>query len=717
MSRSPIQAVGSGSTENYLESFRALERMILEGGSFSGRERNCVFLNLGEGQFGNISAVSGLDFPDDARAVATADWDHDGDLDVWVVNRSAPQLRFLRNDTPAGAHFLRVRLMSRVGNRDGIGARLELHLKDQSARRMIRTLRAGEGYLSQSSKWVHFGLGSSREIDRLVIQWPGGKTEAFTGLKPDRRYLLHQGTGKAELWEPPQRKVTLLPKRLDAPPEEGQARAWLGSRPPVRPWVYRDFQELEKSLQDFRGQPVLVNLWATWCPPCIKELGQWARQEQTLREQGLQILALSVDGLEDDRPANPAVAREFLARLNFPFASGRATRALLARLEVLRNALFQWARPFAVPTSFLIDDRGQLAAIYTGPVEVERLLADLALIHVNPEQSYIQGLPFQGLWLTQPSPIEPGSWATKLAQAHYNLAIDLARAGRPDEAAVQYRETLQLNPDQADAHNNLAAILTDQGMIQEAIDEYREAIRIDPEHKHAHNNLGVLLLNQPGRLDEAIEHFKRVLTIDPEAARSHVSLGLALARQGKIADGEKHFREAVQIEPEYDDAHFHLGAALHHQGKVKEALSHYRKALAANPGSADAHFRIGAILAGKGQAEAAIRHAREALQINPDHIEALHALAWTLATGEEVQRQEAEEAVRLALRACELTNQQHPLMLDTLAIAYAAAGRFEEAIASAEQALQLLQAGGQAGAAAQIRQRLELYRAGTRYRH
>ena len=175
MSRSPIQAVESGFAENYLEGFRALERMILEGGSFSGRERNCVFLNLGEGQFGNISAVSGLDFPDDARAVATVDWDHDGDLDVWVVNRSAPQLRFLRNDTPAGAHFLRIRLMDRSGNRDGIGARLELHLKDSPARRMIRTLRAGEGYLSQSSKWVHFGLGSSREIDRLVIRWPGGQ--------------------------------------------------------------------------------------------------------------------------------------------------------------------------------------------------------------------------------------------------------------------------------------------------------------------------------------------------------------------------------------------------------------------------------------------------------------------------------------------------------------------------------------------------------------
>ncbi|MCP4888112.1 MAG: hypothetical protein GY904_16060, partial [Planctomycetaceae bacterium] len=73
---------------------RELGRMIVEGRSFSGNERNCVFLNTGEaaaakGRFANVSAVSGLDFPDDARAVALVDWDHDGDEDLWISNRNA----------------------------------------------------------------------------------------------------------------------------------------------------------------------------------------------------------------------------------------------------------------------------------------------------------------------------------------------------------------------------------------------------------------------------------------------------------------------------------------------------------------------------------------------------------------------------------------------------------------------------------------------------
>ena len=70
-----------------------LFQMIEEGQSWSGHERNCCFLNTGGERFANISAVSGFDFLDDARGVALVDWDHDGDLDFWVKNRTPPQVR------------------------------------------------------------------------------------------------------------------------------------------------------------------------------------------------------------------------------------------------------------------------------------------------------------------------------------------------------------------------------------------------------------------------------------------------------------------------------------------------------------------------------------------------------------------------------------------------------------------------------------------------
>ena len=119
------------------------------GGSLSGRERHCVFLNMGATsggapQFANQSAGSGLDLSDDGRAIALSDWDGDGDVDMWISNRNAPRLRFMRNDSPAENHFVSLQLIANgtTTNRDAIGARVEVVTSEG---RSIKTLRAGEG--------------------------------------------------------------------------------------------------------------------------------------------------------------------------------------------------------------------------------------------------------------------------------------------------------------------------------------------------------------------------------------------------------------------------------------------------------------------------------------------------------------------------------------------------------------------------------------------
>ncbi|HAT20305.1 MAG TPA: hypothetical protein DCS85_09140, partial [Verrucomicrobiales bacterium] len=95
---------GLGSAaESFLE-------VVKQGRSFSAREPHHCFLNLRNGSFCDVSAVSGLDLPDDGRGVARADWDRDGDLDFLVSNRSAPRLRFFRNDLPGRNGFIAIRL-------------------------------------------------------------------------------------------------------------------------------------------------------------------------------------------------------------------------------------------------------------------------------------------------------------------------------------------------------------------------------------------------------------------------------------------------------------------------------------------------------------------------------------------------------------------------------------------------------------------------------
>ena len=137
--------------------------MLANGRSLSGRERNCCFLNTRSGKFADISAVSGFDFPDDTRGVTVTDWDQDGDLDIWLTNRTAPRVRFLRNNYSSGLNSVLLKLQGVKSNRDGIGSRVELDL-GSGRRKLVRTLRAGEGYLGQSSKWLHFGLGAATDV-------------------------------------------------------------------------------------------------------------------------------------------------------------------------------------------------------------------------------------------------------------------------------------------------------------------------------------------------------------------------------------------------------------------------------------------------------------------------------------------------------------------------------------------------------------------------
>jgi hypothetical protein len=248
---------------------RALHGLVASGRSFSGHERHTCFLNTGGARFANISGVSGLDYPDDGRGVAVTDWDLDGDQDLWIVNRNGPQVRFLRNDAPTDHAFLALRLVGNgtTSNRDAIGARVEVfrvqgsgfssHSSDAGEnelgvrtsnrkseignRKLIKTLRAGEGYLAQSSKWLHFGLGRSAGVERVVVRWPGGEAETFRGLEPNRRYRLVQGSGLPEPWVAPSREIALRASTLVAPRSSSPGRHIVSTRLPTPAFDYETF--------------------------------------------------------------------------------------------------------------------------------------------------------------------------------------------------------------------------------------------------------------------------------------------------------------------------------------------------------------------------------------------------------------------------------------------------------------------------------------------
>ncbi len=385
--------------EAYTDAVVALSEMILGGKSLSGRERHCVYLNTGGSRFANISAVSGLDFADDGRGMAATDWDFDGDVDLWFSNRTGPRLRFLRNDTPSGNRFLAIRLEGNGTscNRDAIGARLELRVGGVT---LLRTLKAGEGYLSQSSKWVHFGLGAQGAIESLVVRWPDGARQSFTGLEPSGFYELTQGDSAPTRWTPPARTRALQPSEVTDRPSTQSMRLLVSTRTPLPRLPFIDTDGNQREVHEFLDKPLLLNLWASWCPPCLAELAHFDAA-------GVHMLALSVDGLGEDSPTTHEDGRAYLAQRGYDFAAGFANERLVHLLQAYHDALYLNRRLLPVPTSFLIDTDGSVGAIYKGVVTVEQLQADIARLGDSADERRARAIPFSGRWLESAPELYP----------------------------------------------------------------------------------------------------------------------------------------------------------------------------------------------------------------------------------------------------------------------------------------------------------------------
>jgi thiol-disulfide isomerase/thioredoxin len=537
-----------------------------------------------------------LDLDDDGRAVGAVDWDRDGDLDFWITNRNSPQLRLLRNDVPSNHHYLALRLQGKTCNRDAIGARVELILSAGDVNRRIQTLRAGDAYLAQSSKWIHFGLGKSTEIEGLVVHWPGGKAETFTGATVDGRYRIAEGTGRAEPLDIAPPTEPLGSSTLNVPASSSQAQVVLASPIPLPRLRFTAFQGDSREVPRTGKRPQLLNLWASWCPPCMTELDQFARQAHELGAV-VDVVALSVDGLSAEQGSEGA-ARDVLARLKFPFRSGLATPDLVEKLQLIDHHIFDVHLPLPLPTSVLVSRDGELSAIYKGPVSVARVLEDVKKLDALPEARRGFSVPY------------PGRWCDKPMRARLlPLVWDLI------------------------------------------------------EH---------------GYLDDGLEYLSNSgpwLSRDPEYAKLLARSGYELLERGDAHGAAEQYRAAIRVSPTTTVAHLNLALALMRQGQYAEALAQYHEALRHTPNDSRLHY----------------------------------SLAWLLATAPDPSVRDGAEAVRWAQQAAQSTGFRQWPALEALAAAYAEAGRFEEAVASAREALTLARTTKKGDIMQRIESRLQLY--------
>ena len=654
MSQSPLQAQGS---KSYADAWRAINILIRSDGTWSGRERNLCFRNRGDGTFDDFSFLTGLDLDSDGRAFVPLDLDGDGDQDLILKNRNGRQLRAFRNDMrPGRARSLTVRLQGTSSNRDGVGGRVWL---TTDRRTLMREIVSGSGYLSQRSRVAAFGLGGGETVRSVRVRWPLGAVEGFDEPPQEGSIVLVEGEGTVRPASLPE-AASVASEPARGGPSAGESGTWLAKPVPAPNFTLDRIAgpagQVRLSAQ--RGGPVLLNFWATWCPPCRSELALFQSQLGKLRAAGVKILAVSVD----DRSRSDAVEK-LTADLGLSYTVLLADARTAEAYSVLNERLFDRRRALAIPTSFLLDGEGRIVKVYRGEVEPDQVLADL-------QAGAGEALPFAGLWVkSQPRRDfqELGSAFAErglgtAARAMFdeaitqgdrsplllnNLAGALIADGEAERAEAVLREALAGAPGLTDAAVNLASLLVRRGAVSEAESLLEQALQHQPRDGQALSVLGSIRFSQ-GRLDIAEALFRRAVEAQPEDPRLRENLGAALASQGNSADALVEYQLALQLGRDTAEIHTSLGVLHMQTGNAGQSLEAFLSAAQADPESPVPQLNLARYELQAGNIAQALERIQRARQLAPDSLEAalLHVQALALQGQSEAARRAAEEVVR-----------------------------------------------------------------------
>jgi tetratricopeptide (TPR) repeat protein len=299
--------------------------------------------------------------------------------------------------------------------------------------------------------------------------------------------------------------------------------------------------------------------------------------------------------------------------------------------------------------------------------------------------------------------------------AYNNLGYMLIVQGQTAKAVEYFQKALEIDPNYAEAHNNLGEEFFRGKRYGEAIEHFRRAIAVSPDFAEAHNNLASVLFNQ-GKLDEAIEQYQKAIQLNPDFAGAHNNLGEAFRAQGRLNEAIDEYQQAIAIKPDYVIAHDNLASALFTQGKLDEASKELQRTLELVPNSVHVHYQLGLVLQSSGRFAAAVGQFQKILELDSRHVAAQNNLAWLLATCPDSSVRNGSKAVEAALRAVELSGGETPEILDTLAAAYAEAGRFPEAVATANRAFNLAIVQNNTPLVGAIQGQLKFYEAGMPFR-
>jgi thiol-disulfide isomerase/thioredoxin len=323
--------------------------MFGQGFSFSGYERDPLYLNLGGKKFTDISGVSGIDSITDGRAGVFADFDNDGDLDVFSTTIQNEAHLLFKNNVGQDNKYLRVVLEGGAASgRDAFGAVVRVKT---SAGTLTKIKSGGSGFISQHDPRLLFGLGGDAAAQSLEVTWANGKVEKFDGpLAAGSTLVLREGSGKIE-------SLKLGPASLPNPLTKAEIFARglkIKIGQPLPDFALKTMSGAAGTIKNkFKaGRRTLINVWATWCVPCATEMPELEKLRPRFAARGVDLIGLNVD-TEKNANIRGYVTQK---RVTYPnFAGGVAALEQIYATDELR-----------VPLTILVDEKGIVRDLIPG---------------------------------------------------------------------------------------------------------------------------------------------------------------------------------------------------------------------------------------------------------------------------------------------------------------------------------------------------------------
>jgi tetratricopeptide (TPR) repeat protein len=609
VANSPVDARPA---HDYEEGWNALNDLIRADGTWSGFERNVFYANNRDGTFSDVSGAIGLDFIEDGRSFALADFDHDGRLEVFLKNRNGPQLRVLKNvieDLPPAIAF---RLRGTKSNPDAIGAAITV---ETELGRQTSMLQAGSGFLSQHSKEMFFGLGEAKGLIRALIRWPSGLVQQVHDLPLNHRVWIDEGSEASRIEKFTPQLRGLKPGSsgglggMGAAPSESESiptavETWLLAPVTAPDFSLPDSNGQIRTLAALRGRVALLNFWTRESPNCRDQLSLFNQDYKRWVASGLQLVAVNIDDSVNSDNVR-ATAREL--RLSFPVLHGSDDVAGI--YNILYRYLFDRHRDLSLPASFLIDAEGDIVKAYQGPVNAEQIEQDFRNIPQTTAERLAKALPFSGITDT-----------SEFRRNYLSYGSVYFQRGYYDQAEASFRLALRDNPSSAEAVYGLGSVYLKQQKTAEARESFERAIKLHASYPdtlpNAWNNLGLLAARE-GRAAEAVPYFQEALRLSPDHLIALENLGNAYRQQKQWDEARTVLERAVAVGPQDPEANYSLGMVFAQLDDSDHAYEYLQRALKFRPGYPEALNNLGVLYLRRRRRDEAVASFLECIRVAP----------------------------------------------------------------------------------------------------